>query len=214
MVSTQYKKVYTHLKKTKKLSQNMAANILQLDQGTAIKISSSSTIRSPKTKCPPPFLSKTFDLVEEGGADGVAGHPHGKRIVSWNAEGNGFIVWSPAEFSELTLPRFFKHNNFSSFIRQLNTYGFKKTSSKQWEFKHEKFLKGRRHMLVEITRKKCEPSARAIEETQCLILMEENKNLRREKLELQIQITQFKALEMRLLDCLTQDIYGKPPEQN
>ncbi|KAJ6402075.1 hypothetical protein OIU84_014198 [Salix udensis] len=206
----------------------MAANILQLDQGTAIKISSSSTIRSPKTKCPPPFLSKTFDLVEEGGADGVAGHPHGKRIVSWNAEGNGFIVWSPADFSELTLPRFFKHNNFSSFIRQLNTYGFKKTSSKQWEFKHEKFLKGRRHMLVEITRKKCEPSAfpaylkasnqenaaGAIEETNRLILMEENKNLRREKLELQIQIAQFKALEMRLLDCLTQDIYGNPPEQN
>ncbi|KAB5560595.1 hypothetical protein DKX38_005552 [Salix brachista] len=198
----------------------MAANILQLDQGTASKISSSSTIKSPKTKCPAPFLSKTFDLVEEGGADGVAGHPHGKRIVSWNAEGNGFIVWSPAEFSELTLPRFFKHNNFSSFIRQLNTYGFKKTSSKQWEFKHEKFLKGRRHMLVEITRKKCEPSAfpaylkasnqenapHAIEETNRLILMEENKNLRREKLELQIQIAQFKALEMRLLDCLTQDM--------
>ncbi|KAJ6396884.1 hypothetical protein OIU77_021839 [Salix suchowensis] len=164
----------------------MAANILQLDQGTAIKISSSSAIiKSPKTKCPPPFLSKTFDLVEEGGADGVAGHPHSKRIVSWNAEGNGFIVWSPAEFSELTLPRFFKHNNFSSFIRQLNTYGFKKTSSKQWEFKHEKFLKGRRHMLVEITRKKCEPSAfpaylkasnqenapHAIEETNRLILI-------------------------------------------
>ncbi|KAJ6767100.1 HEAT SHOCK TRANSCRIPTION FACTOR [Salix purpurea] len=173
----------------------MAANILQLDQGTAIKISSSSTVKSPKTKCPPPFLSKTFDLVEEGGADGVA------------------------DFS--------KHNNFSSFIRQLNTYGFKKTSSKQWEFKHEKFLKGRRHILVEITRKKCEPSAfpaylkasnqenaaGAIEETNRLILMEENENLRREKLELQIQIAQFKALEMRLLDCLTQDM-GSPPEQN
>ncbi|KAJ6364195.1 hypothetical protein OIU76_029182 [Salix suchowensis] len=75
-------------------------------------------------------------------------------------------------------------------------------------------------MLVEITRKKCEPSAfpaylkasnqenapHAIEETNRLILMEENKNLRREKLELQIQIAQFKALEMRLLDCLTQDM--------
>ncbi|KAG5246949.1 heat stress transcription factor A-2b [Salix suchowensis] len=175
----------------------MAANILQLDQGTAIKISSSSAIiKSPKTKCPPPFLSKTFDLVEEGGADGVAGHPHGKRIVSWNAEGNGFIVWSPAEFSELTLPRFFKHNNFSSFIRQLNTYGFKKTSSKQWEFKHEKFLKGRRHSSAFPAYLKAsnqENAPHAIEETN-------------QKLELQIQIAQFKALEMRLLDCLTQDM--------
>jgi heat shock transcription factor len=36
--------------------------------------------------------------------------------------------------------------------------GFKKTSSKIWEFKHEKFQKGYRDMLAEIRRKKCEPS--------------------------------------------------------
>lgn len=102
--------------------------------------------------------------------------------------------------------------------------GFKKTSPKQWEFKHEKFQKGCRHMLVEITRKKCEPSAfpvylkaseesgsgntavAAAEENNCLLLMEENKNLRKQKLELQMQISQFKALEMKLLDCLAQNM--------
>ncbi|KAI5570631.1 hypothetical protein POPTR_011G051600v4 [Populus trichocarpa] len=205
----------------------MAATFSQLDQDTTSKSSSSNT-RSPRTRSPAPFLSKTYDLLEEGGAhDSVDDHPHGKRVVSWNAEGNGFVVWSPAEFSELTLPRYFKHSNFSSFIRQLNTYGFKKTSSKQWEFKHEKFQKGRRHMLVEIIRKKCEPSMfpaylkassnqeNAIidmEETNCLTLMAENKNLRREKLELQIQIAQFKALETKLLDCLNQ--YNMGNHQN
>ncbi|KAF9672337.1 hypothetical protein SADUNF_Sadunf11G0030900 [Salix dunnii] len=193
----------------------MAARFSQLDQDTTSKSSSSST-KTPRTKCPAPFLSKTYDLLEEGGAHGSGDdhHPHGRKIVSWNADGNGFVVWSPAEFSELTLPRFFKHNNFSSFIRQLNTYGFKKTSSKQWEFKHDRFLKGRRHMLFEITRKKYEPSmfptclrassdqenaAADMEEAGCLILMEENKNLRREKLELQVQIAQFKALETNYL---------------
>lgn len=76
-------------------------------------------------------------------------------------------------------------------------------------------------MLVEITRKKCEPSvfpaflkaseentAAAAEENSRLQLMKENKNLRREKLELQTQIAQFKALEDKLLDCLAHYMGG------
>ncbi|THG03720.1 hypothetical protein TEA_009089 [Camellia sinensis var. sinensis] len=71
----------------------------------------------PRTKCPAPFLSKTYDLLEEeeaervrrrseahGGGDGSGG---GRRVVTWNGEGTGFVVWSPAEFSELMLPSTF-----------------------------------------------------------------------------------------------------------
>jgi heat shock transcription factor len=61
----------------------------------------------------PPFLSKTFDLV---------GDPSLDPIISWGNTGESFVVWDPVEFSRIVLPRNFKHNNFSSFVRQLNTY--------------------------------------------------------------------------------------------
>ena len=61
----------------------------------------------------PPFLSKTFDLVDDPSLD---------RIISWGSTGASFVVWEPAEFAGHVLPRNFKHNNFSSFVRQLNAY--------------------------------------------------------------------------------------------
>ncbi|KAM3362347.1 heat stress transcription factor B-2a isoform X1 [Capsicum galapagoense] len=172
--------------------------------------------RSSRMRCPAPFLSKTYGLLEEQEEESSI-----NKVVSWNGEGSGFVVWCPAEFSEVMLPKYFKHNNFSSFIRQLNTYGFKKIASKRWEFQHEKFQKGCRHLLSEITRKKYEPSAfptylnpsakniilgSTKEEinTSRQLLMEENQNLKREKMELQMQIAHFKALEVKLLQCLTQ----------
>lgn len=85
--------------------------------------------------------------------------------------------------------------------------GFKKIASKIWEFQHEKFQRGKRHLLLEISRKKCEPSAfppylkSSADYHQNLV--EENKNLRKEKTQLEMQIAHFKALEMRLLQCLS-----------
>lgn len=96
----------------------MAKKFLELNnEGTSTNSSTSQS--SPRTKSPAPFLCKTYDLLQERDDDDDDGN---KKIVSWNAQGNGFVVWSPAEFSELMLPKYFKHNNFSSFIRQLNTY--------------------------------------------------------------------------------------------
>jgi len=60
-------------------------------------------------------LTKTFEMVDD---------PSTNNVVGWSGD-DSFIVRDPGEFSINILPCYFKHNNLSSFVRQLNIYGFR-----------------------------------------------------------------------------------------
>ncbi|PRP83729.1 putative DNA binding protein [Planoprotostelium fungivorum] len=92
-----------------------------------------------------PFVTKTYMLVSD---------PANQETVVWSDRGDSFIVKRPVEFSAEILPKYFKHNNFCSFIRQLNTYGFTKLDSKLWEFQHEFFNQTQPQLLKNISRRK------------------------------------------------------------
>ncbi|CAD8198290.1 unnamed protein product [Paramecium pentaurelia] len=94
----------------------------------------------------PSFLIKTYDILE---------NPDYNEIISWNEEGTAFVVKNVNELAEKVLPNHFKHNNYASFVRQLNMYDFHKMKNEGGdnEFRHKYFQRGNKHLLCEIKRK-------------------------------------------------------------
>lgn len=98
-------------------------------------------IAPPKKKKLPPFVSKLYAMVED---------PATNNIISWGdlTSQDSFVVHRVEDFTTDILPLYFKHSNFCSFIRQVNTYGFTKTSPDTWEFQNPFFAQGKRSSLL------------------------------------------------------------------
>jgi hypothetical protein len=93
-------------------------------------------------------------------------------LATWATEGNMFVIKDPKVFSETVIPKYFIHNKFSSFARQLNFYGFRKVPTKPIRnddfdkstaehvlFHHPLFQKDRIDLLPEIKRHSTTPKS-------------------------------------------------------
>ncbi|CAN6851673.1 unnamed protein product [Brassica oleracea] len=90
-----------------------------------------------------PFLRKCYEMVDDSSTDSV---------ISWSSSGeNSFVISDTNVFSAQLLPKYFKHRNLSSFVRQLNIYGFRKVD---WEFANDWFVRGRKDLLKNVIRRK------------------------------------------------------------
>ncbi|KNC99189.1 uncharacterized protein SPPG_05445 [Spizellomyces punctatus DAOM BR117] len=105
------------------------------------------------------FIQKLYKILEDEDY---------QQLIRWSSLGTSFLVMDSAEFSRNVLPKVFKHNNYTSFVRQLNLYGFHKTNrsyhrhagmtdaereAEPREFSHPKFIRYRPDLLGEIRRK-------------------------------------------------------------
>jgi len=78
------------------------------------------------------------------------------RNLGWMPHGRSFKIHKQKEFAEIILPRYFVMTKKSSFLRQLNLYGFNRFSAgpDQGSYYHEKFLRGMKFLCRRMTRQK------------------------------------------------------------
>ncbi|OAV95072.1 hypothetical protein, variant 1 [Puccinia triticina 1-1 BBBD Race 1] len=112
----------------------------------------------------PAFLTKLFTMVNDPSTD---------HLIKWNEpNGDSFFVVSSERFGRELLPKYFKHSNFGSFVRQLNMYGFHKVphlnqgvlqgeipETEMLEFTNANFQRGQPDLLCLIQRKKSVPDS-------------------------------------------------------
>ena len=120
----------------------------------AISIINSSAGSQPSPTETPAFLFKLWKVLE------VAEY---SQYISWSKNGHSFIIFDQNLFSQFVLPNFFKHSHFTSFVRQLNMYGFRKLTNMTFtsltpgqeamEFHHPKFIQGHAELLGFVKRK-------------------------------------------------------------
>ncbi|KAA3672608.1 heat shock transcription factor 1 [Paragonimus westermani] len=114
----------------------------------------------------PAFLTKLRLLVDDEDTN---------DLIYWDPSGTSFHICDGNRLAKEILPLFFKHNNLSSFIRQLNmckhphivrffSDGFRKvnrvdpsivlkTDTEDMEFRHPFFVRHRQHLMSKIQRK-------------------------------------------------------------
>ncbi|KAF0697227.1 Aste57867_12055 [Aphanomyces stellatus] len=82
-----------------------------------------------------------------------------ESIAAWTPDGSSFAILDSDALEKSIIPRFFKPIKFESFVRQLNSYGFRKAkytvqNRVVFAFRHTDFLRGQSHQLQTIKRRR------------------------------------------------------------
>lgn len=136
---------------------------------------------------PNKFLSRLYSILSDS--------TH-STCINWSESGESLIISDISEFTSSVLPLYFRHKNFSSFIRQLNMYGFHKErdSGSLQTFSHPFFTRNNQENLNLIHRKSSEHYSEiktdlAMEKKYCKTI------LKKKKLNEKLKLLEFKYQE-------------------
>ncbi|KAJ9096579.1 hypothetical protein QFC19_007111 [Naganishia cerealis] len=117
------------------------------------------------------FIRRLWTMMQAFSKEGALGE--GGKFLDWAGSGESFIIKDKHHFEKNILVQHFRHCNFSSFVRQLNKYGFKKVKrgkagkgkdpdgpqpgEEWWEFRHPDFRQDGQIVLEMIKRKAANP---------------------------------------------------------
>eukprot|EP01138_Halocafeteria_seosinensis_P007380 gb/GECG01007545.1/.p1 GENE.gb/GECG01007545.1/~~gb/GECG01007545.1/.p1 ORF type:complete len:556 (+),score=67.06 gb/GECG01007545.1/:1-1668(+) len=141
------------------------------------------------------FIQKVFEMVNSSEFD---------RCIRWSESGETFIIPDVEELERSVLPQYFKSSNVSSFVRQLNFYGFRKLTKTRdpkqtWEFQHPYFTRNSsQDELTAIKRKTAlntDPARAELEmyREQLASLRKQNEQLKQENAEKDETIKQLRT---------------------
>lgn len=92
------------------------------------------------------FPIKLHETLSQIASDGF------DHVIGWLSHGRSFKIHRNYEFVEVVLPQYFVMTKKSSFLRQLNLYGFRRISD--GSYYHERFLRGMKFLCYPMQRQK------------------------------------------------------------
>lgn len=142
----------------------------------------------------PAFILKLWTMVND---------PSNEDYIQWTPDGESFKVLSKENFEKVVLPKYFKHSNYSSFVRQLNMYGWHKvqditsgamqSGDEIRQFKSPYFIRGREELLDNIVRNKSSKGSDEEDETDMGRILDELDVIKANQLEIASDLNRIRS---------------------
>jgi len=102
----------------------------------------------------PPFPIKLHQILS---------NPEFHDIIGWLPHGRSWRVLKPKAFEDKVIPLHFRHCRYSSFMRQVNGWGFKRVfqGADLNSYYHELFLRGLPHLCLKMRRPSVKKTAKS-----------------------------------------------------